>query len=79
MQLSIKNCTQWLIHGLADDIVPANFSRNYAQEKKQKCEDVHLLEISTAGHFDLIDGKRVEVDGSLRPFIGPSCSCRVPH
>ena len=55
MQLSIKNCTQWLIHGLTDDTVPANFSRNYAQAKKQKGEDVHLLEVSTAGHFDLID------------------------
>jgi acetyl esterase/lipase len=56
MQLSVPHSTaQWLIHGAKDDIVPAYFSRNYAQEKKQRGEDVHYLEISTAGHFDLID------------------------
>jgi acetyl esterase/lipase len=47
--------TQWLIHGSPDDVVPSYFSRNYAQQKKQKGEDVHYLEISTAGHYDLID------------------------
>jgi acetyl esterase/lipase len=55
-QLAIDHATtQWLIHGAADDVVPSYFSRNYAQEKKNKGEDVHYLEISTAGHFDLID------------------------
>lgn len=55
-QLSIDHATtQWLIHGAADDVVPSYFSRNYAQQKKTKGEDVHYLEISTAGHFDLID------------------------
>lgn len=55
-QLTIDHrTTQWLIHGAADDIVPAYFSRNYAEQKKQRGEDVHYLEISTAGHFDLID------------------------
>lgn len=56
MQLAIPHSTtQWLIHGAADDIVPSNFSRNYAERKKGRGEDVHYLEISTAGHFDLID------------------------
>ena len=56
MQLAIDHVTtQWLIHGAADDVVPSYFSRNYAQQKKTKGEDVHYLEISTAGHFDLID------------------------
>ena len=54
MVLSIKSA-QWLIHGLADDVVPASFSRGYAQQKKARDEDVHLLEIGPAGHFDLID------------------------
>ena len=35
--------------------------------------------IAFIGHFDLINRKRVEVDGSLRPFIGSSRSFRVPH
>jgi acetyl esterase/lipase len=56
MQLSIDHSTtQWLIHGAADDVVPSYFSRNYAQQQKTHGEDVHYLEISTAGHFDLID------------------------
>ena len=56
LELSIDHSTtQWLIHGAADDVVPSIFSRNYAQQKKQKAEDVHYLEISAAGHYDLID------------------------
>jgi len=54
MQLNIR-ATQWLIHGAADDTVPPPFSRHYAEEKKKRGEDVHYLEISTAGHFELID------------------------
>lgn len=55
MELHIRQATQWLIHGLEDTVVPASFSLNYAQQKKQAGEDVHLLEIAQAGHFDLID------------------------
>jgi len=56
MQLSINRATtQWLIQGAADDVVPSYFSRTYAEQKKQKGEDVHYSEISTSGHFELID------------------------
>jgi acetyl esterase/lipase len=56
MQLTIEHATtQWLIHGAADDVVSSYFSRSYAEQKKKSGEDVHYLEISTAGHFDLID------------------------
>jgi acetyl esterase/lipase len=54
MQLKVT-ATQWLIHGASDDTVPSYLSRNYTQQKKGRSEDVHYLEISTAGHFDLID------------------------
>jgi len=54
MQLKLA-ATQWLLHGAADDTVPAFLSRNYAEKKKESGEDVHYSEISTAGHFDLID------------------------
>jgi acetyl esterase/lipase len=60
--------TQWLIHGSADDVVPPAFSRDYVTAKqkrvgtgkekvkeREKAEDVHLLEIPGADHFDLID------------------------
>jgi acetyl esterase/lipase len=54
MQLSIK-ATQWLIHGASDDVVPSSLSRNYAEQKRNRGEDVHYLEIASAGHSDLID------------------------
>ena len=58
MQLSIPHARQWLIHGLADDTVPPEFSRDYVAAKRKPArgkEDAHLLEIPDAGHFDLID------------------------
>ena len=54
MRLKIR-ATQWVIQGLRDDVVPPFFSHNYVEQKKGGGEDVHLLEIATAGHFDLID------------------------
>jgi acetyl esterase/lipase len=59
MQLSIPQARQWLIHGTADDVVPPAFSRDYVAAKQRRAgkekEDVHLLEIEAADHFDLID------------------------
>jgi len=56
MKLTLNHATtQWLIHGAADDVVPSYFSRGYAEQKKKRGEAVHYLEVSTAGHFDLID------------------------
>jgi acetyl esterase/lipase len=59
MQLSMPQARQWLIHGAADDTVPAEFSRDYFAAKQKRAgkekEDVHLLEIGHADHFDLID------------------------
>ena len=69
MVLAIPQARQWLIHGSADDIVPPDFSRDYVSAKQKRSgkekEDAHLLEISGAGHFDVIDPrtqawKRVE-------------------
>jgi len=59
MQLSIPGARQWLIHGSADDVVPPAFSRDYVATKQKRTghekEDVHLLPIEGADHFDLID------------------------
>jgi acetyl esterase/lipase len=55
MELSITRAQQWLLHGSVDDTVPPEFSRDYVTQKKQAGESVRLLEISHAGHFDLID------------------------
>jgi acetyl esterase/lipase len=59
MELAISQAEQWLVHGSADDTVPPDFSRDYAAAKQKRTgeerENVHLLEISGAGHFDVID------------------------
>jgi acetyl esterase/lipase len=46
---------QWLVHGAADDVVPPAFSRNYVSVKIKATEDVRLVEIAGAGHFDVVD------------------------
>jgi acetyl esterase/lipase len=72
MQLKIA-ATQWLIHGSVDDTVPAYLSRSYAEKKKQHGEDVHYLEISTAGHFDLIDPRTTawpKVESTILHLLG---------
>ena len=43
-------------------------SRNYTEQKKKHGENVHYLEISTAGHTDLIDprsGAWPKVEGTV--------------
>lgn len=55
MELRIATAQEWLIHGTEDDTVPVEFARDYAREKKNKGEDVRLLEISHCGHFELIN------------------------
>jgi fermentation-respiration switch protein FrsA (DUF1100 family) len=55
MRLPIPQAKQILIHGSADDVVPPDFSRRYVGEKKKTHENVTLVEISKAEHFDLID------------------------
>lgn len=61
MQLSIPYASQWLILGSADVDVPPTLSRDYVSAKQKRHgnqkEDVHLLEINDADHFDLIDPK----------------------
>jgi acetyl esterase/lipase len=60
MQLFIPQANQWLMHGAADDVVPPEFSRDYVAAKngragKDNREEVHLIELASADHFDLID------------------------
>ena len=67
MRLTVS-ATQWLIHGASDDSVPPFLSRNYTEQKRKRGEDVHYLEISTAGHFDLVDPRSTawpKVEGTV--------------
>jgi acetyl esterase/lipase len=58
MKLKIA-AKQWIVHGLADDVVSPSMSREYVSEKKKAKEDVRLLEIAAAGHFDVVDPRSV--------------------
>ena len=44
-----------VMQGTVDDVVPPDFSRKYAERKKAAEENVTLIEIAKADHFDLID------------------------
>jgi acetyl esterase/lipase len=46
---------QAIITGTADEVVPLDFSRNYAEKKKATGEHVELIEIPNANHIGLID------------------------
>jgi acetyl esterase/lipase len=54
MKLAIP-ARQWLVHGAEDDIVPPAFSRDYVGVKQKMKEEVRLLEIAGAGHFEVVD------------------------
>ncbi len=58
MQLTIAKGRQVVVHGTADPFVPPDFSRDYVARKKGTKEQVELLEIADADHFDLIDPRR---------------------
>jgi acetyl esterase/lipase len=55
MKLGMGTTEQWLVHGLLDDVVPADFSHGYYEQKRKRGENVHLIEIEKAGHFEMID------------------------
>ena len=54
MKLAIR-ARQWLMHGAADDVVPPAFSKDYVSAKQKMKEDARLVEISGAGHFEVVD------------------------
>ncbi len=75
MHVSIAGAQQWLVHGSADDVVPPAFSRDYVELKRKgkEKEQVHLLEIPGAGHFDLIDPHAkawTQVEQTVRQLLG---------
>jgi acetyl esterase/lipase len=54
MKLAV-GARQWLVHGAADDVVPPAFSRDYVSAKQKMKEDARLVEIASAGHFEVVD------------------------
>ena len=55
MELPIPYARQLIVHGDADDVVPAAISRDYAAAKEKRGEHVEYLAIPKANHFDVID------------------------
>lgn len=55
MRLHIPQSRQVLLHGQSDNVVPIEFSRDYAAKKKKAHENVDFVEVPAADHFDLID------------------------
>ncbi|HZU32823.1 MAG TPA: alpha/beta hydrolase [Candidatus Angelobacter sp.] len=51
----IPQARQVLIHGTADDAVPYEISKTYADKKKAAKENVGLITLPNAGHFELVD------------------------
>jgi acetyl esterase/lipase len=73
MRLTISQAKQILLHGANDDVVPPDFSSRYVEEKKKTRENVTLVEISKADHFDLIDPRStawLKVEGGIRMSLG---------
>jgi acetyl esterase/lipase len=51
----IPHAVQKLVHGDADDAVPYEISRNYAEQKKKSGENVELIPLPNTGHFEIVD------------------------
>ncbi|MGB7603750.1 MAG: alpha/beta hydrolase [Candidatus Sulfotelmatobacter sp.] len=54
MKLAIQ-ARQCVIHGVADDTVPPSLSKDYVSAKLKAKEDVRLMMIPGAGHFEIVD------------------------
>jgi len=52
---SIPQAVQRLVHGTADNSVPYEISKNYAERKKKSGENVELIALPDTGHFEIVD------------------------
>jgi acetyl esterase/lipase len=73
MWLAIPQARQVLMHGTRDDVVPPGFSRDYVEKNKKAKEEVTLVEIAGADHFDLIDPRSAawpQVEAQVLKLVG---------
>ena len=52
---SIPQAVQKLVHGTADDSVPYEISKRYAEAKKKSGENVELITLPDVDHFQIVD------------------------
>lgn len=57
IELLPLNVKQIVIQGETDNIVPQAMARDYADAAKKKGDDVKLIVIEKAGHFEVVDPK----------------------
>lgn len=53
--LHASRVPQTLIHGVKDDVVPIEISREYVELRKSNPAPIHLIELADADHFDVVD------------------------
>jgi len=46
---------QLIVHGVRDQTVPVEMSRDYVKQKRAKREEITFLELPSSGHYELID------------------------
>jgi acetyl esterase/lipase len=71
-ELPIPQAVQKLLHGTADDSVPYEISKSYADRKKKSGENVELITLPGVDHFQIIDpGSAVwgKVEGIFRSLV----------
>jgi acetyl esterase/lipase len=51
----IPHAIQKVVHGTADDSVPYEIGRSYAERKKKAVENVELITLPEIGHFEIVD------------------------
>ena len=51
---------QLLVHGSRDDVVPPNQSAAYAAAAREAGDDVELIELAGADHFDVVEPSQAE-------------------
>lgn len=71
---SIPQAVQKVLHGTADQDVPYELSKRYADAKKKSNEDVELITLREVDHFQIVDpGSAVwpKVEGVFHSLLGP--------
>ncbi len=52
---AIQQAIQKLVHGTADQDVPYEISKGYADRKKKSRENIDLITLQDVGHFEIVD------------------------
>lgn len=68
---------QLIMHGTADDVIPVELSRRYAQAAAAAGDAVELVELARAGHMEYLD-PRSEAHGYLGRWLARALEVAAP-